>query len=360
MSAIRPGDRAREGLGLHVSGLAKSFGALKVLDGVALDVPAGVMTAVLGPSGCGKTTLLRLVAGFERADAGRIVIGDQVATDVTSGVHLPPERRRIGYVAQEGALFPHLSVAANIGFGLPRAARRGSRIDDLLELVGMPGLGERMPHELSGGQQQRVALARALAPEPALVLLDEPFAALDAGLRANLRADVRSALRAFGATSLLVTHDQGEALSMADQLAVLRGGRLVQTADPETLYREPADAALAEFLGEAVLLPGRAGNGCVDCALGELPVRANGNAPEGVVLVMIRPEQIRLSADGPGIPAHVTASTFYGHDATVELSLDDSETAPRLLARVAGAAPPAVDTAVTVHVAGPVLVYPTS
>ncbi|MET0711925.1 MAG: ABC transporter ATP-binding protein, partial [Jiangellaceae bacterium] len=198
---------------LVVRGLEKSFGSVRVLDELDLVVPAGRLAAVLGPSGCGKTTLLRVIAGFESADRGTVVLhGAQVAGP---GVHVPPERRRVGVVPQEGALFPHLTVAGNVGFGLTRAERRAGRIGELLDLVGLGGFGHRMPYELSGGQQQRIALARALAPEPALVLLDEPFNALDTGLRAAIREDVRSALRAAGATAVLVTHDQEEALSMA-------------------------------------------------------------------------------------------------------------------------------------------------
>ena len=204
---------------LVVRGLEKSFGSVRVLEELDLVVPAGRLAAVLGPSGCGKTTLLRIVAGFETADRGTVVLaGVQVAGP---GVHLPPERRRVGVVPQEGALFPHLTVAGNVGFGLSRAQRRAGRIDELLGLVGLGGFGHRMPYEFSGGQQQRIALARALAPEPALVLLDEPFSALDTGLRAAVREDVRSALRAAGATAVLVTHDQEEALSMADLVAVM-------------------------------------------------------------------------------------------------------------------------------------------
>ena len=240
---------------LSVAGLSKAFGDSPVLVELDLEVPTGSLTAVLGPSGCGKTTLLRLLGGFEHADRGTIRLGEQVLADERT--HLAPERRAIGFVPQEGALFPHLDVAANVGFGLPRAQRRGGRVEELLELVDLAGLGGRLPHQLSGGQQQRVALARALAPEPGLVLLDEPFDALDAGLRAQVRGEVREALRAAGATALLVTHDQEEALSLADTVAVMRGGRIVQAADPQTLYRDPVDAEVAAFVGEAVLLEGR-------------------------------------------------------------------------------------------------------
>ena len=181
---------------LEVTGLYKAFGAHQVLAGADLAVPAGSLTAILGPSGSGKTTLLRVLAGFERADAGTVRIGGELADG--PGVHLPPERRRIGYVPQEGSLFPHLTAAGNVAFGLPAGQRRGPRAAELLEQVGLAGLGRRYPHQLSGGQQQRVALARALAIEPAVVLLDEPFASLDAGLRASVRADVRRLLAGAG------------------------------------------------------------------------------------------------------------------------------------------------------------------
>src|SRR5215472_564511 len=250
-----------------VTGLDKAFGAHPVLSGLDLEVPAGSLTAILGPSGCGKTTLLRLLAGFERADAGTICIGGVLVDG--PGVHLPPERRRIGYVPQEGSLFPHLTVAANIGFGLPARQRRGPATAELLEAVGLAG---RYPHQLSGGQQQRVALARALAIGPKIVLLDEPFASLDAHLRASVRADVQGLLAKTGITGILVTHDQDEALSTADRVAVLRDGRIAQSDAPQDLYDRPADAGIARFIGDANLLDGVLEAGTVETILGRLPV----------------------------------------------------------------------------------------
>ena len=240
---------------LAVVGLDKAFGDHPVLTGVDLHVPAGSLTAILGPSGSGKTTLLRVLAGFERADAGTVTIGSRVVDG--PGVQVAPERRRIGYVPQEGSLFPHLTVAANVGFGLPRRHRRGPLIAELLEAVGLSGLGSRYPHQLSGGQQQRVALARALAIQPKIVLLDEPFASLDAHLRASIRADVQQLLRDRGTTAVLVTHDQDEALSTADLVAVLRDGRIAQCGTPLDLYARPADAEIARFIGDANLLEAR-------------------------------------------------------------------------------------------------------
>ncbi len=236
---------------LDVRGLSKSFAGQPVLQDVTLAVPAGRLVAILGPSGSGKTTLLRLICGFERADSGSVTIGGRQVCG--PGRHVPPERRHIGYVAQEGALFPHLSVAENITFGLPRRERRqGHRVAELLDLVGLPpAYASRSPETLSGGEQQRVAVARALAPEPSLVLLDEPFSALDAALRVDTRHAVAAAFAATGATALLVTHDQMEALSMGHEVAVLRQGALVQVATPDRLYRYPMDAELAQFVGEA-------------------------------------------------------------------------------------------------------------
>ncbi len=218
-----------------VTGLHKSFGPHPVLAGLDLEVPAGSLTAILGPSGSGKTTLLRVLAGFERPDAGLISIGGSPVDG--PGVYVAPERRRIGYVPQEGSLFPHLTVAANVGFGLTARGRRSGTVDAMLTTVGLAGFGRRYPHQLSGGQQQRVALARALAIEPAVVLLDEPFASLDARLRAGVRADVQQIFRRAGTTAVLVTHDQDEALSTADRVAVLRDGKIAQCAPPEALYR---------------------------------------------------------------------------------------------------------------------------
>ncbi len=340
---------------LSVDGLRKAFDGPPVLDGVNLHVAPGSLTAVLGPSGCGKTTLLRVIAGFERADAGTVSVGGKVVCDARH--HLAPERRGVGFVAQEGALFPNLDVAANIAFGLPRAERRSGRVGELLELVGLTGLAERRPHELSGGQQQRVALARALAPSPRLVLLDEPFDALDASLRAQVRDEVRTALRESGATALLVTHDQEEALSLADLVAVLRDGAIVQADEPQALYRDPVDAALAGFLGEAVLLPGELHAGQADTALGRLLTRG-ANGAVGAGSVMLRPEQIRWREIADGAPhGRVLATSFYGHDAIVRIALD-GPTGEQVTARAAGHTLPRVGEQVSLVVDGTALAYP--
>ena len=266
---------------LRIAGVAKAFGPQPVLRGVELAVPAGSFTAILGSSGSGKTTLLRIVAGFERPDDGEVRLGEDVVDDA-SHRFVPSERRRIGYVPQEGALFPHLSVGRNVAFGLPRGPDRRGRVDELLELVGLSGYRRRYPHQLSGGQQQRVALARALAVGPEFVLLDEPFASLDVAMRSSVRADVLAVLRQAGATSILVTHDQDEALSMADQVAVLRDGVIAQLDTPTALYGRPGDVELAQFLGESNVLEGDVHDGTASTALGRLSVAAGtGSADAG-------------------------------------------------------------------------------
>jgi iron(III) transport system ATP-binding protein len=326
---------------------------------VDLHVPSGSLTALLGPSGCGKTTLLRLIAGFDDPDSGSITVGDRVVAG--PGRSVAARRRGIGFVPQEGGLFPHLSVAANISFGLPRRQRRdGGRVRELLGLVGLDAeLAGRAPHQLSGGQQQRVALARALAPEPSLVLLDEPFSSLDAGLRDETRLAVASALAATGATAVLVTHDQAEALSIADQVAVLRGGRLVQLTDPRTLYRRPTDLDVAAFVGEAVVLDADVRAGVAHCVLGELPAEWAGPGtapPDGPARVLLRPEQLRLVDPVPGAPvARVRRVDFYGHDSRVWLELPDGGT---VSARLEGVDVPASGDDVSISVRGVARVFP--
>jgi len=345
---------------LCVTKLAKAFDRQAVLRGVDLSVKSGTLVAILGASGSGKTTLLRLIGGFERADSGIIDVGGQRI--VGPDLHVPAARRRIGYVAQEGALFPHLSVADNITFGLPRQERRTRRrVSELLELVGLSTtFATRPPQALSGGEQQRVALARALAPAPHIVLLDEPFSALDAASRTSTRDAVVAALAAAETTALLVTHDQDEALSMGQEVAVLREGNLVQVADPETLYRRPADPAVARFVGEAMVLTGTVRDCHVECALGIVPVRTE--VEDGTVDVLIRPEQLRLAEPGRAgtVPARVCHVTFYGHDAKVELRLRDGDVGQAIFARVAGHQIPALGAQVELWLEGDVMVYPTA
>ncbi|HLI01008.1 MAG TPA: ABC transporter ATP-binding protein [Acidimicrobiales bacterium] len=352
---------SRRGGGLTISGVHKSFGSHQVLAGADLDVPPGQLTAILGSSGSGKTTLLRVVAGFERADGGTVTVDGEVVEG--DDRHLPPERRHIGYVPQEGALFPHLDVAANIGFGLPRAQRR-RRVDELLDLIGLGDLQHRYPHELSGGQQQRVALARALATRPAMVLLDEPFSSLDAALRSSVREDVARVLAESGTTTVLVTHDQDEALSMADQVAVLRNGVVAQTGPPEHVYGQPTDPALASFVGEANLLAGTVRGTRVETPLGVLPLSepAGGRrvADGTAAVVLVRPEQLQLVAagrsDGSGLPAGVVRrSAYHGHDTVVTVDVDGLP-AP-VSVRLAGAVQPP-GTPVSLRVCGAVVAWP--
>jgi iron(III) transport system ATP-binding protein len=313
------------------TGIRKSYGNSDspVLKGLDLQVPDGAVVTVLGESGSGKTTLLRMIAGFDRPDAGTIIIDDQ-AVD-SDGRYVPPERRQIGYVAQEGNLFPHLTIAKNIAFGLPRRERGTRRVEELLDLVGLSGLGKRYPHQLSGGQQQRVALARALAPRPKVVLLDEPFSSLDAGLRASLRVDVMRILRQERATTVFVTHDQQEALSVADLAGIIKDGQIRQFAAPETLYTRPADPGIAQFLGEANIVPGTASAGAVDTAFGQLTLVDGSSPPAGPAVVLIRPEQISLEPHdgkpcGPGQTAgQVIHREYYGHDCVVLVGTSDDE-----------------------------------
>ncbi|MCZ7542345.1 MAG: ABC transporter ATP-binding protein [Anaerolineae bacterium] len=313
-------DKMASPYALECRAISKRFGAVRAVETLSLRLRPGAFLALLGPSGCGKTTLLRLIAGFEMPDVGAIVVNGQAVFDADSGLNLPPDRRRVGMVFQEYALFPHMDVAANVGYGLPRGNGRARRVDEALALVGLEGLHRRMPHELSGGQQQRVALARALAPRPDVVLLDEPFSNLDAGLRAHVRAEVRDILRAARVTTVFVTHDQEEALSLADEVAVMMGGRLLQAARPDALYRQPATREVAAFVGEANFLPGEADGTRAICALGAAGLVAH-TAP-GPVEVVLRPEDLELIADGEGAGV-VCAREYFGHDQLVSVRLDD-------------------------------------
>jgi iron(III) transport system ATP-binding protein len=344
---------------LRLRGVSRVFGAggdpVPVLRGIDLAVQRGSLVALLGPSGCGKTTLLRLVAGFDRPDAGTIEVDGAVVAG--EGVHVPPERRRIGVVPQEGAVFPHLSVLANVAFGLDRAGRRGDRARQVLDLVGLGGLAGRMPHELSGGQLQRVALARALAPEPSVVLLDEPFAALDTSLRAAMRDEVRRVVDAAGATALLVTHDQEEALSMADEVAVMVDGRIAQQDAPMAVYRQPASETVARFLGDAVWLAADCDGGSASTPLGVLPT--TGAAAAGRGRVLVRPEQLRLGPPGgPGMPGLVRHAQFFGHDALVSVQVGEGDEAIGVTARMLGAPALGEGAPVTVRVSGAVAYFP--
>ncbi len=310
-------------MGIDVRGVSKRFGALEVLRDVDLRVDPGRVVALLGSSGCGKTTLLRAVAGLERLDAGEVRVGDRVLSASARGIHVPPEKRRIGMVFQDWALFPHLSVAQNVGYGLPRSERQGPRVGEALRMVGLEGLGDRHPATLSGGQQQRVALARALAPQPGVLLLDEPFSNLDSTLRVQVRTEVHQLLAELGVTTVFVTHDQEEAFVLGDEVAVMQAGRIVQQARPADLYACPANPWVASFVGDANLVAGDARGGHAATAVGdvEIDVRDAGGSAHGPVDVVLRAEQLRLDPLGPvdtpggrGVPATVELTEYYGHD----------------------------------------------
>jgi putative spermidine/putrescine transport system ATP-binding protein len=352
------------GTSVSLRDLTRAFGGTRALDGMSLDIAPGELVALLGPSGCGKTTALRIVAGFETADAGEVLIDGR---DV-SGV--PAARRDMGMVFQSYSLFPNMNALDNVGFGLRlrkmAAARRRQRAAELLDMVGLAGQARQYPHQLSGGQQQRVALARALAIEPRVLLLDEPLSALDAKVRLQLREQIRSLQQRLGTTTLFVTHDQEEALSMADRVGVMRAGRLEQVAAPDELYSRPATAFVAEFVGTMNRLPGDLAGGTVTVLSAGVPVRDSGQAggegvlasvPDGPVDVLVRPEglTVEVAEGGNGI---VSARTFLGAITRIGVLLSgDTEVAVDVPSTAAAAMVPG--TAVRVALAAvPVLVAP--
>jgi iron(III) transport system ATP-binding protein len=304
---------------LSIEGVSKRFGRVAAVDHADLSLERGRLLALLGPSGCGKTTLLRLIAGLSTADEGTIRLdGDRLTGP---GVMVPPERRKVGVVFQDFALFPHMNVAANVRFGLPKGRDRHTRVDELLRLVHLGGLERRMPHELSGGQQQRVAIARALAAEPRLMLLDEPFSNLDPSIRRSVRAEVRQLIGAIGMTAIVVTHDQEEALSLADHVAVMMDGRVLQVGTPEEVYFRPVSREVAAFLGDANFLRGTAQGASVECALGCYPVPASHAGP---VEVMARAESIEVECDPEG-SGDVASIEFFGHHQLLTVRLRSGE-----------------------------------
>ncbi|MBW3659302.1 MAG: ABC transporter ATP-binding protein [Actinobacteria bacterium] len=350
-----PVDRAETAPALRCRGVRKTFGDAVAVAELDLDVPSGSITALLGPSGCGKTTALRLIAGLESPDVGTITI-DGVEVAGADG-EVPPEVRQVGMVFQDYALFPHLTVERNVDYGL-RGRDRGERREATrraLQLVGMEAYGGRLPHELSGGQRQRIALARALAPGPQLVLLDEPFSNLDAAMRASVREEVRTILKAASATAVFVTHDQEEALSLADEVAVMAEGRIHQTAPPHVLYATPRTRFVAEFVGDADVLPGRrAGRYFIDTPIGRLPTAGEVEADRADAV--LRPESVRVRPRPDG-PVRVTAVTFFGHDQLVHLQLADGTT---LRSRQGPELRVVAGDRVDIEVVGPVAVFPTS
>ncbi|WP_024754973.1 ABC transporter ATP-binding protein [Streptomyces exfoliatus] len=309
----------RTGAALSIRGLRRSFGSAVALDGLDLDVAPGELLALLGPSGCGKTTALRVLGGFEKPDEGHVLLDGEDIVPVAA------ERRDTAMVFQSYSLFPHLTAADNVAFGLRmrkvRTAERRARAAELLELVGLAGHGDRFPHQLSGGQQQRVALARALALRPRLLLLDEPLSALDARVRLTLREEIRRLQLELGITTVFVTHDQEEALSMADRVAVMNGGRLEQCASPTELYERPATDFVAEFIGTMNRIPGRAdGDGTVDVLGVRLPVE--GPAGSGPVTALVRPEALEIEAEDGGT-GRIVATAFHGPTTRVRVALAD-------------------------------------
>ncbi len=337
---------------LRISDLSISYAGKSVLSGLSLHAAKGELTAILGASGAGKSTLLRLIAGFESPDAGTIELEGEVIAN--SELSLEPEKRGIGIVPQDSALFSHLSVFDNVGFGLPKDSNRVKRVKELLDLVGMAEFADRKPSSLSGGQQQRVALARALAPKPKLILLDEPFSALDQELRTRLREDVKRALVAENATAILVTHDQEEALSLAEKVAVLRDGRIIQAGAPTEIYNSPADLGIATFLGDSVLVDGVVRDGKVETALGKLSALNKVSEGERGV-VAIRSENFYLQPNPSG-DSEVVGRVFFGHDAVVEVQTPKL----KIRARSNGPFAPEVGMRVTVWVRGAVNFYPAS
>ena len=327
---------------LEAIAVTKSFATEPVLRGVSLRVGAGEMVALLGPSGCGKTTLLRILAGLEHPDAGEVRLGDEVLTG--PGRDVPPERRRIGMVFQDWALFPHMSVARNVAYGLPRGPDRERQVTEALAMVGLAGLGDRAPATLSGGQQQRVALARALAPRPAALLLDEPFSNLDTSLRVQVRTEVHHLLADVGVTTVFVTHDQDEAFVLGDEVAVMSEGQIVQQAAPAELYESPATPWVAGFVGDANLLAGRASGRSVATPVGGVALRA---PVDGEVEVLLRPEHLEVRDGDQGV---VDLVEFYGHDTVYAVLLDDGAA---LTVRVAQAPTHARGDRVAVTYTGP-------
>ena len=309
---------------LQARDITKRFNGATAVDGATLTVEQGETLALLGPSGCGKTTLLRILAGLEVPDHGTIRVEDTTLTD--RGVFVPPEERRIGMVFQDWALFPHLTVAKNVSFGLGRDEVGRGRGTEALEMVGLSHLANRYPDELSGGQAQRVALARALAPRPRVLLFDEPFSNLDAGMRSRVRTDVASLMREVGMTSIFVTHDQEEAFVVGDRVAVMSEGRIVQVGRPSEVYQYPVSPWVARFLGSANVLNGVATNGHVSTPVGK--VRLAGQV-RGPCRVVIRPEHLVVGRGDQGV---VSSVEFYGHDTSYELAVNGTKLVARVIA----------------------------
>lgn len=300
--------------------LKKSFGATAVVNDVSFAIPSGKTLALLGPSGCGKTTTLRLIAGFEHLDNGRISIAEQVVADKSK--HLPPEKRHIGMVFQDYAIFPHLSVAKNISFGLRKGKKAKQRTQEMLEMVGLQAYGDQMPHELSGGQQQRIALARALAMEPHVVLLDEPFSNLDNSLRVHVRHEVRELLKQSEATAVFVTHDQQEALFFGDIIGVMNAGKIEQIGTPVEVYHSPKTRYVAEFMGQIDFITGEVSDRGIMSPLGVVP-QTLPIGLETAVSIGVRPHQVWLTATTEGNNGHIQGRQLVGMAYIYRIALTD-------------------------------------
>jgi iron(III) transport system ATP-binding protein len=340
-------------LALQCQGVGKRYGDTFVVQGLDLEVRPGEMCALLGPSGCGKTTTLRLIAGFEQLDSGAIAIAGREVASARSGQAFsePPERRRVGMVFQDYALFPHLCVRDNVAFGLSRSQRGAA--EAALDLVGLDDYCCRLPGQLSGGQQQRVALARALAPQPDILLLDEPFSNLDASMRERVRSEVRTILRDAGATAVLVTHDQDEAFTFADRLAILLHGQIAQVGTPEEVYLSPRSRAVADFLGDVQYLPGTAMGTYAASVLGNVPLSSPAT---GRVSLVVRPEAVVISRErGDGAEGIVRSRQFLGHSCVCTIALDGGET---VTARTDPYSAPHTGERVRVGLRGPAHAFP--
>jgi len=313
---------------VRMEGIRKTFDSLVALDDVTLELETGSILALLGPSGCGKTTCLRLISGFERPDLGTIEVDGRRVASPTSMV--PPERRHVGLVFQDLALFPHLSARQNVAYGIRRDPDQRVRTDELLEMVGLSGDADRLPHELSGGMQQRVALARALAPRPDVLLLDEPFSSLDQAMRTQLRAEVRQILREARQSAIFVTHDQGEALTVADRVAVMTRGQVLQVATPEIIYAEPATPYVATFIGVSNLVSADVGSGLARTRFGTVPlIGASSSRLEGHALCLLRPEHFSIEEAPDGAATtdawQVIDRRFSGSEILLGLRSSDGE-----------------------------------
>lgn len=332
---------------IELKGIARSFGRHPAVSDVSFRLDKGDFAVLFGPSGCGKSTLLRLIAGLDRPDLGSITISGR---SVSGDVHVPPESRQVGLVFQDLALFPNMTVAANIEFGLGVGSGGSSRVEEMLRLLRLEPLRDRLPHELSGGEQQRVAVARSLAPDPDVLLLDEPFANLDAELRGRVREELIEILKRTATTVIMVTHDREEALSAADQLMVMIDGSVVQSGGSREIYEQPVNKEVGLMLGDGNLLDGRIRDEVAHCCLGDFPAAS---CVDGPCELFVRSEHLECSADAP-LTARVVGGDYYGHDALASLLLADGTA---LSLRQAHGDLPKIGSQIGIRVKGPVCIF---